>query len=89
MTEKSIAQPTSFGNPKPARSPRFFRIVGRWLGGLNRFLVVIAVTSCVVFVTLLAYAGVGIEHTEEYVSDGTVFSCRIDAVTTKGTKGKR
>lgn len=88
MTEKVISQPTSFGNPRPERSPRFYVIVGQWLGSLNRLLVVVAVASCLMFIALLAYAGLGITHTEEYVSDGTVFSCRIDAVKPKGQRKK-
>lgn len=81
--QNSIVQPTTFGNPQIRKDRRYFRIAARWLAGVNRVLYPLVGASFVLFIGLLGYAGLGIEHSEIYVSDGTVFSCRIDAVKMK------
>lgn len=38
------------------------------------------VGSLILFLLLLIYAGIGIEHSLNFASDGSVFSCQIDSV---------
>lgn len=80
---RRIVQPTTFGNPRPKKDRRFYRIAARWLSTLNAVLFPLVVASFLVFVALLVYAGLGIDHSQIFVSDGTVFSCQIDAVKLK------
>ena len=77
--KKTIFQPTTFGKPRPVMSRRFYRVVGRWFSMINAVLYPLVISSFLVFFSLLAYTGLGIELSQIFVSDGTVFSCQIDA----------
>lgn len=83
---KPIAQPTAFGRSMRRKDRRFYKIAARWLAIFNRVMFPIVIASFVIFFGLLVYAGIGIEHSETYASDGTVFSCRIDSANVKGKR---
>lgn len=77
---KKPSQPTTFANPRIRKNRRYFRIVGGWLGVVNKVLYWLLMTSLLIFAALIVYLGLFETHSEIYASDGTVFSCHIDSV---------
>lgn len=79
-TSSPLRQPSSFGNPKPVKDRRFYKFAASILGSANKALFPLTVGSFILFLLLLIYAGIGIEHSLNFASDGSVFSCQIDSV---------
>lgn len=80
---------TTFGNPRPVRSRRFYEIANAVLPVAARIIHFVNVTLAFAFVALLVYVGVFVEHEEIWVSDGTVFSCRVDALKPVPAKARK
>lgn len=78
--KKAIVQASSFGNPQPRKDRRFFRFASRILTKANSVLYPVTIVSYAIFLALLVYAGIGIEHSVIYPSDGTMNSCEISPV---------
>jgi len=77
---RRLIQPTTFGNPSPVRSHRFHIIANALLPPIGKVLHVINVILSVMFLALLGYAGLFIEHEQSYASDGSIFSCQVDSL---------
>lgn len=83
---RRVAQPSSFGDPRPVKNRRFYRIARQMLAIANKGLYAAVAASCVSALGLLVYVGVVVEYEQIFVSDGTVFSCQIDTVKVKGRR---
>ena len=83
---KPLIQSSSFGNPHRELNVRFYRSLSNFLSSLNAVLYPALIVSVLIALSLLIYAGIGIQHTERYVSDGTVFSCQVPVIQTSTNK---
>lgn len=71
---------TTFGDPRPCRSERFYKIANLVLDAITTGLRWTIRVQLAAIVALLVCAGVVIKHEDIWVSDGTQFSCRVDAL---------
>lgn len=72
-----ITQPTTWGNPRRIRTPRFNRLMFKWLASLNRQLAYVAIGLTIVIIGLILYLAFGVTYYRTFASDGTQFSCEI------------
>ena len=77
MSTEKISQPSTFGNPRRVWDVRFHRIARKWLLSFMRIQYWFLIGSLVLNCGLLVYAGLFVEHSDPYLSDGTMFSCRM------------
>lgn len=72
-----IAHATTWGQPRRERSRRFHRVFGRIFELAGNACRYAAYGLCVSALLLLVYAGLFVEKTVAYASDGTVYSCQL------------
>jgi len=85
---KVIRQPTSYGVPKDNRTSHFFEIGATWISVMNRVLQIFIGISIFITVSLLIFAVFFVEHTKQFASDGTQFSCEFKT-DSKESRGQR
>ncbi|MBR8427259.1 hypothetical protein [Burkholderia cenocepacia] len=73
-------QPTTWGNPRVHRTPRFNQQMLGFLRRLNKWLGPLALLEFLIIVTLILMLAFGTQFARLFASDGSMYSCEIPLV---------
>ncbi|HEP6430557.1 hypothetical protein [Burkholderia arboris] len=77
---RAPVQPTTWGNPRQNRTPRFNKQMLGFLRRLNKWLGPIAIFEFLIIVTLILTLAFGTQFARLFASDGSMYSCEIPLV---------
>ncbi|KVV07473.1 hypothetical protein [Burkholderia ubonensis] len=77
---RTLVQPTTWGNPRQNRTPRFNKLMLSFLRRLNKWLAPIAIFEFVIIAALILTLSFGTQFARLFASDGSMYSCEIPLV---------